>query len=478
MPTPAKKMKFGDWLPDQEALDNPGLTICQNAIMVGANYVPYLPVGNYGSGGALPYQFIRALRVRSFAVSYVIAAVRDPLLSRAPKIFFGAGAGGTWTDVTPTGVVPTDTIYDWSLAQYGLNVIATNYQDGPYFSSGLGATTFVPLTGVGGAAPAAGVVSVIGQFVVLGNIPSASVSAVQWSVINDPTNWPTPGSAPAIAGQSGIQFLDASLGSVQGILGGDQWGVILCDGGLVRMTYVGGSVVFQFDTYAREPGPAGEYAMCRIGQKIYFAGSGGFRVTDGVTTASIGEGRVDTTFQALLAVHNVMPVQCGVDYVNKLIYWTVYTTLTNCTQFIYNYDEDKWTSSNDLVMAHVQREEIEEFPVLEAFGSTLQCGTLTGTPGTATLETGEVELNPGSRALVSGYRPQVSGSSPAVTVQIGSRASQGSAVTYTAALTPNAITGFADCLVDANYHRASIAITGAFAVAIGGEFRAQPSGSY
>lgn len=477
MPTPANKIKFGEWLPDQEALDNPGVSICQNLRWVSGNYVPYLPVGNYGSGTVLAKTFLRALRVLS-GTGYVVVAMRDPIGFTATKLYWGSGAGGTFTDVTPTGL--TNTLFDWTLAQYNNIVIAANAQDLPQYQTITGSPgTFVQLTGVNGPAPKAGVVGVIGQFVVLGNLTGISHAAVQWSVINDPTNWPTPQSAIAIAGQSGQQFLDATLGGVLGIIGGDQWGVILCDGGLVRMLYQGGNTVFQFDTYAREPGPISSYAFCKVGQKIYFAGFGGFRVTDGTTTAPIGDGRVDQTFIALISQNTVPSTQCGVDYKQKLIYWTVFTGVSACTIFCYNYEEDKWTNPQDLVYAYVQREEIQLSPSqLEAFGSTKQCGTLSATPGTALIETGEVELNPGSRALVTGFRPQVSGTTPAVTVLIGSRNDQGSAPVYTAALTPNAVTGFADCFVDANYHRVQVSIAGAFSVASGGEFRSQPTGAY
>jgi hypothetical protein len=72
---------------------------------------------------------------------------------------------------------------------------------------------------------------------------------VQWSAIDDPQYWPTPGSDEAIASQSGNQMLNPTLGEVMGIFGNDQFGVIFQQGGVTRVTYVGGTTVFQFDEY-------------------------------------------------------------------------------------------------------------------------------------------------------------------------------------------------------------------------------------
>ena len=86
-------------------------------------------------------------------------------------------------------------------------------------------------------------------------------------------------------------------------------------------------------------------------------------------------------------------------------------------------------------------------------------------------------MNPGGKALVQGFRPQVTGAG-AVTCKIGSRMKQSDSVSFTSALTPNSVSGFADALVEASYHRAETDIVGSFGQAIGGEFLHSESGAF
>ena len=71
----------------------------------------------------------------------------------------------------------------------------------------------------------------------------------------------------------------------------------------------------------------------------------------------------------------------------------------------------------------------------------------------------------------------VVGSDPVLTVEVGSRNSLGSAVTYSAARSPNARTGFVDLRSEARYHRARVTIAGAFDSALGIEYQAVSSGA-
>jgi hypothetical protein len=104
--------------------------------------------------------------------------------------------------------------------------------------------------------------------------------------------------------------------------------------------------------------------------------------------------------------------------------------------------------------------------------------TFTGTPGTALITTGDIEINPGGRGFVSGVKPNVesSATAPAVTVRIGGRDSLATTTAYTATTTPTTRTGFADCRVNAKYHRAEVQIVGNFDKATGVEFKAKPAG--
>jgi hypothetical protein len=89
-------------------------------------------------------------------------------------------------------------------------------------------------------------------------------------------------------------------------------------------------------------------------------------------------------------------------------------------------------------------------------------------------ETGESELNPGGLAYVGGAKPLLDSSN--WTMQIGKRADQATAVSWSSAVSPNSRTGKADFREDGRYHRARVTVTGTFNAAQGVQFDAIPSG--
>lgn len=485
MAAPANKIKFGEWLPDNPALDNPGLTEAKNVIWSGGHYAPYKTAALIGSAAD--------------AGTVLGAMLAAGVTSALPLLFLGVGDGSghvflEGANASNTSIAPTNLTgpalsagnpKSGSWAQYGTTVIYTDGLNNPQYNP-LALSAFAKLTGAFGDPPIGKVVGIVGQFVVFGNMPSFAGGAqqVQWSGINAPFNWPTPGSADAIAQQAGSQFMETALGGVQGIAEGDQWGLILMDGGLERMTYNGGLTVFQFDTIYRGPSALSSSAWIKVGNLVFSATPAGFIASDGTTMTPIGNDKVNNWFIANADFAFPDAFAAGVDYRNKQVYWS-FPLIGNSGVpnhwLAFNYLENRFTHGDDAVRRYILANEAWSSQLgLQAFlttGSPASAVKFTGTPGTAIIATAETELNPGGRAIVTGFRPQVDGSS-SLTVRVGSRRSQGDAVTYTSALTPNANTGFADCLVDNNYHRAETTITGAFTAAIGGEFSAAVSSEY
>lgn len=474
---PSAKFKFGAWLPDQPDLDNPGLIEANNTVFRDGSYGPYKPFAVTG-GSVDTTHAIAAFRASGSGASNLYVAGSDGFQSYLDG---GAGAGNTLTNLTGPGLFPSDY---WSFTQYGATVIATNGRDHPQYNP-LTLGPFAKLTGTFGDAPIARVVGTVGQFVVLGNLPGAGpgfgATMLQWSGIDAPFDWPTPTSASAIAEQSGSQFLDYRLGSIEAVCEGDQWAVVLLDGGVVRMTYQGGGTVFQFDTIHRGPAAICPNAWVKVSGNVYFISAVGILLTDGTQVVAIGDGKVDRWFMKNADFTFPWAFSAGVDYKAKVIFWTFPLTGNSGVPnawIAYNYKEDRFTHGTDSVKVFVRGE--EAWVALyghQAFSNAGNIGNFFGTPGTAVFTSPEVELNPGGRTLVQGVMPQVSGSSPVVTVRVGSRNGQGDAVAFSSVQSPDSFTQSANFLVDSRYHRAEISIAGDFTQALGGEFDAQPSSS-
>lgn len=493
------KVLFGEFLPDLPATDNPGLTEAVNVLPVDKFYRAYRPL--QGTGDALterPRGGIAAFDTAYNAFLYVGTATM--LKERS---------GTTWTDRTPGTVYTTAADGYWRFAQFDDLVIGTNYADVPQAITAGANTDFANLALIG-TAPRARQIGVVGRHVVLGDTIDGTNGSVpqriQWCRIDDPTEWPTPNTTDALNKQAGEQFMPGGLGAVTGIVGNDQFGIVLQQRGVSRMTYVGGDLVFQFDTIDATRGATYPNATVQVGNVAYFISDDGFYATDGVSVRSIGAERFDRHFVESVDSSYRYRVYGALDKVRNLIYWSYpgpgHIDGRPNRLLIYNYREDRIARAEDVsecilsgVTVGTTLDSLDSLfgsiddltPSLDSptwkggnatiygFTSDLLLATFSGAPGVAVIEAQEVELTPGGRSYISGVMPLVQ-SQEAVTVAIGTRNRLSDAVTYSAAQAPTSRTGFADFRADARFVRARVAITGEFPAAQGLQYQAQAAG--
>lgn len=467
---------FGEWLPDLPELGNPGLTIAMNVLPYDRSYKPFLPLASISVAAAsrpMGALYPSGANGSTFYDSIYVG------LQNALHIYTSAGG---WTNRSSTVYASTT---NWDFDQFDEIVIATNGADVPQRHTLGSASNFLTLA-VSGVAPAAKAIGVINRFVFLGNLEASGgftrEHVVQWPAIDDPTNWPTPNSATAIATQAGSQELIKALGPVQEIYGGDQHGLIFQAGGVTRATYAGPPVVFQFDTLSRTHGAAFRNGSIAVNDLVYFISIRGFCITDGVQVLPIGDGKVDRYFLGRVSFSNAERVHAAHDATKKLILWCYPSTGATAGQpdsmIVYNYEEKRWTQTDQV--SEVLFTPPSALPQLGPYGfnSSNQICTFTGTPGTAVVASGEVEPSPGGCALINGIKPVIasSGTAPTIGVQVGSRDDQATTVSYSSTTTPTSRTGFADFRSDARYHRARVYIAGNFDKALGLEIDATPTG--
>jgi hypothetical protein len=329
---------------------------------------------------------------------------------------------------------------------------------------------------------------------------------LQWCRIDDPTEWPTPNSADALAKQAGEQFMPGYGGVVTGIVGNDQFGIVFQRSAVSRMTYVGGDLVFLFDVIDSARGAAYPNAIVPVGDLVYFIAADGFYVTDGVSVKPVGASRFDRLFTEGVDTGYKERVYGALDRATNLIHW-VYPGSgssggTPNMGIVYNHREDRITRVLDDVeclvsgiTTAVTLEDIDDYfgslddvvpslddpfwkggnEVLYGFTADYEIGTFAGTPGTAVIDGAEAELNPGFRSFISGVSPMVQTQS-SVTVSIGTRNALSDAVSYAPAVSVNSRTRFADFRKDSRYARCRVSIVGDFPAAQGVTYRAQRAG--
>jgi hypothetical protein len=465
---------FKDWLPDLPPLNNPGLVEALNVLPVDRSYKSFAPLSAVSTAGPS----------RPMGALYPSGANGDVFFDH---IYVGAqnalhlySVSSGWTNMSASTY---GTAKNWDFAQFDDLIVAVNGSDVPQHHT-LGSSSAFTALASSGTAPVAKAVGVIGQFVMVGNLEASGGESrehvVQWCGIDQPRSWPTPDSATAIAQQSGRQYLPKELGPVQGIYGGDQHGLITQAGGLTRATYVGGGVVFQFDTLSKTHGSAFPNASILVNGLLYFVSSRGFCVTDGVQVQPIGDGKVDRYFLDNVSFTNAERMHAAHDARRKLILWCVPTSTSTAGQpdlmLIYNYEERRWSRTNQV--SEVLFTPPSALPQLGAhgFNASNQICTFSGTPGTATLTTGEMEPNPGGYVEEFGIKPLVDATVNAITIAMGTRNDQGEAVSYSSEQTANARSGFANFRTSARYHRARLKIAGTFNAAQGLEYQANAAG--
>lgn len=268
------------------------------------------------------------------------------------------------------------------------------------------------------------------------------------------------------------------FGVVTGIAPGDFFGYVFQERGITKMTYVGGDVVFAFDTMVTDGIGCFGYNRFTVVDGIVFfeANNGYYRLENGQLT-DIGYGRVSETYPPL---GHLTGTQSNV-VANEAIGCVFFESQNLC----YNYKTDQWTRipalegyplyrvrHPDAIIGTVviNRDTVDSDAVQHQEGGTAQ---------TAILETAETDLNQGGRAEIGGVRPRVNGGTVAVTV--GIRNDLDDAVTYATGTSVNSRTGMSNFRSAANraegrYQRVRLTITGGFTTAFGADVEFNPSG--
>lgn len=246
----------------------------------------------------------------------------------------------TNTDIpsaSATGTVITGAyvgVEKWNFVQYG-NVIITANNKNKLQSFTLGSSSY--FGDLSPNAPVAEYVTVVRDFVVVANLDTNNTpNKVQWSDINDETNWTS-----GVTSQSDFQIIPDG-GNIHGITGGE-FGLILLDRAIVRMTYIGSPYFFQFDTIARGVGCIEGSSVTQYANITYFLGEDGFYSCDGQAVTPIGTQKVDKWFyeNANPALFNKM--SASVDPVRKIVVWDFVNIFGGNSLLIYNWQINKWS---------------------------------------------------------------------------------------------------------------------------------------
>jgi len=397
---------FGQWLPDMPDLENPGVIIALNVVPTAGGYAPFQG----------PNTLTNALTARCQGAA-TFRQVDGESFSFAGDINTLYGLDGTtWTDIGGKvfNVSPFD---QWKFAQFGTLVLAVNGVDKIQKIRAGTDVTFSEIT----ASPVSKYIAPVRDFVVVGPVTISDEINVQWSARNDVDSW-TSG-----VNSSGAQPLFEG-GPLQGLTGGE-FGTILQESAITRMTFVGGDLVFTFDLIENARGCRVPGSIVQLGPNTYYWSEEGVEVFTGTAGINIGEGRVNHTILRDLDFNNLHLVTATIDPERRLVIWAYPTNGDTVDRMlIYNVGQDQFSDikldtqvvlssrsigiSIDDITGSIDASPLTGFPgvfslddpelagilrKLAAFNTSNVMATLDGDALAATLTDGERMLSPDTK---------------------------------------------------------------------------------
>lgn len=434
-----QRITFGEWLPDQPSVTG-ALVKAENVYSRAVGYGAIPSAADYS--GAASENLNNVVAGRNPDGSVTIFAGSTTNLYKLDSSDFSLDDVSGSTYATPaTG--------RWRFTQFGNRLIAANGYDK---LQGWLLGTSTAWSDLAADAPKSKFVTVVRDFVVSANIYDATTPLpfrVKWSALNDETSW-----TDSATTQSDYQEIPDG-GTVVGITGGE-FGLILMDRSIYRMSYVGSPLVFQFDNITRNLGCYEANSVIQYQGTTFFLSDDGFYACDGQQVFSIGGEKVDRYFFADVDESYLYNMSAAVDPFRKLVFWA-YPAKGNGGNvnklIIYNFQTKKWSSGTtdiDRIASSstpsISLEGLDTVSAsLDALGTSLDSRlwvggklmlagvrdtkiiTFTGANSTATIQTGELSAE-NRKTAITLVEPIVDNGS--ASVAIASRDLLSSQVTF------------------------------------------------
>jgi hypothetical protein len=470
------RVTFGEWLPDQPGVIG-ALTTARNCYPKAVGYGPFPQEVDYSDDAPQALTAAAAAKDTN-SITSIYAAGTTRLFKLDTSDF-------SWDDISATTYSGTS---GWKFTQFGNSLIAANESNTMQYIDVVSGTTFANLAI---DAPKAKFVTVVRDFVVSG-YQTDNKNRIQWSGINNEKTWTTSATT-----QADFQNIPDG-GFVQGVTGGE-FGLVLLERSIVRMSYVGTPLIFQFDNIARNRGCFEPNSVIQWQGITYFLGDDGFYACDGQNLKNIGAEKVNRYFFNSLKESDLGSMSAAIDPINNLVVWGYPSVDTDYRVLIYHIATGKWSYSDSsatrvapVSTPSITLEGLDAFSAsIDALGVSLDSRnwlggkllllglkgskliTFTGAAKTATIETSDIE-SPANQSMVTMIKPIVDNGTGSASV--ASRLQLNQTVSFpsvTAANSENRI----GTRSYGRYHRVKLEPSGDWTTAIGMDVDIQSAGT-
>jgi hypothetical protein len=457
------KLTFGEWMPDQPSVSG-ALTDAKNVVSQAIGYGPFpAPVTFSSSNAAENLTSLYAAKQPNGDTALFAAGLS--------KIYTVTGVGAITQVKTGMTTANTDRV---RFTQFGKTVISCNNAEKLQAWTLGTSTSFADLSAT---APIAKYITVVRDFVVVANTLETTQQQyrVRWSAINDETDW-----TENVNTQSDYQDIPDG-GQIVGIRGGE-FGLVLLERAIHRMSYVGTPFIFQFDNISRGKGCMVAGSIAQYQGITFFLSDDGFYLCDGQNVTPIGAEKVDRFFLQDASDSDYGTMSAAVDPIRKLVIWNYKSVNGNRNVLIYNFKTQKWTYGDagtdylsEASTSSVTLEQLDSISSsIDALTTSLDSrlyvggkyflgGTLatrvmsfTGASQTAVISTGDLDI--GANSVVTLARPIVDNGS--ATVAIASRTLLNQGVSFNTAVAASS-ENRVPLRSAGRYHRLKVTPTGA-----------------
>ena len=469
-------IEFGEWLPDQSDLNNTGATEAKNVIPALRGYRCFR--GLSALSGAATNKILGMYAGKADDGNTTL------YVGDSGKLYKMSAADSSLTDIKKSGGYSTTGGNTWRFAQFGETLIAINRDDNPQTITIAGAGLFSDL---GGSPPKAKYIAVVRDQVMMANVNDAvdgeKPYRIWWSAINSATGW--------TSGTNLSDYQDVvDVGNCTGLIGGE-YAIALFEKSIVRATFVGAPLIYQFDKLTNNRGCAIPGSVASVGPSlVFFLSEDGFYMLRGSEIVPIGAQKINNWFLDRFKWASRANMVSAVDPIHQNVIWAYPSVSSgdgeNDEIIIYNYHLNRWSHAEQATTAIAQLftagytlEELDNISNnIDTLPASLDDGlyqggtfffagaedkkvsSFAGSALAATIETGEFSVSPGKHSLVNNVLPYVSagaGQSPSITAAVGSRSLQTAVPTFTDASAINAA-GYCPVRSNGAYHRIRVAI--------------------
>ena len=322
---PTQRIQFKDWLPDQPSILD-SVSEANNVIPLAIGYGPFKSAVNYSGTASENLNNCFAAKLDNDVFIFAGGATKLFKVDNTDLSLVDESKAGGYTGTNR-----------WQFLQFGNLALASNGSEKIQSFDVNSSTAFADASS---DAPIAKYITAVRDFVVGDNIGAGTnPNKVQWSGINDASVWTTTATS-----QSDYQLLPDG-GDITGIVGGE-FGIVFLEKAIVRMSYIGSPLIFQFDTISRNVGCIEGNSIAQYSGTAYFLSDDGFYATNGQTLNGIGSEKVDRYFFNNANIGDIDSISAAVDPERNLVIWNYGNVSGGRSLLIYNFETQKWCEAD------------------------------------------------------------------------------------------------------------------------------------